>query len=123
MATIEELQAADRAHAEAIEELQAADRTRAEAISELRARVKGHDADIQRHDTMIAKLNETVGVLREAVAGLATKDDILKLSQNIDNKFNVQLAQANASIPAKVGIFISAASVVVMLISLYMKHG
>lgn len=96
------------------------------ALAELRARIDGHDSDIARHDSMISKLNEAVTVLREAVAKVATKDDILKLSQNIDDKFSTQLRDAHNSIPAKLGVILTGGSVLVALITLilsFARHG
>lgn len=96
------------------------------ALAELRARIDGHDEDIARHDSMISKLNEAVTVLREAVAKVATKDDILKLSQNIDDKFSTQLRDAHNSIPAKLGVILTGGSVLVALITLilsFARHG
>jgi hypothetical protein len=109
-----------------MDELQAADRHHAEAIAELRARLNGHDEDIARHELMIGKLNETVTVMREAIAKVATKDDVMRLSDNIDEKFNKQLSDAHNSIPAKIGILLSAGSVLVMVIGLILSvvhHG
>lgn len=99
-----------------MDELQAADRQHAEAIAELRARLNSHDEDIARHENMINKLNETVAVIREAVAKVATKDDVLALSRNIDDKFNKQLADAHNSIPAKIGLWITGGSVLLTAI-------
>lgn len=101
-----------------MEQLEAADRQHAADIAALRARVAGHGEVLERHETMLGKLNETVVVLREAVAKVATKDDILRLSQNIDNKFSTQMAQAQASIPAKIGVVLTGGSVVIALVAL-----
>lgn len=109
-----------------MDELQAADRKHAEAIAEIRARLNNHDEDIARHELMIGKLNETVAVIREAVAKVATKDDVMSLSRNIDEKFNNQLAAANNSIPAKLGLWLTGGSVLVMVIGLLVSiihHG
>lgn len=109
-----------------LEELQAADMEHAQAIAALKARIDGHDGDIARHDSMILKLNETVAVLREAVAKVATKDDILKLSQNIDDKFSTQLRDAHNSIPARLGVILTAGSVLVAFATLilsFARHG
>lgn len=99
-----------------MDELQAADRRHEAAIAEIRARLTGHDEDIQRHEQMIGKLNETVAVIREAVAKVATKDDVMSLSRNIDEKFNKQLSDAHNSIPAKVGLWITGGSVLLTAI-------
>jgi ParB-like chromosome segregation protein Spo0J len=109
-----------------MDELQAADRHHAEAIAELRARLNGHDEDIARHEFMIGKLNETMAVMREAVAKVATKDDVMSLSRNIDEKFNKQLSDAHNSIPGKIGLWLTGGSLVMMGIGLLMTlvhHG
>jgi hypothetical protein len=93
------------------------------AIVELRERVRAHDEDIARHDQHLAKLDETVVELRMAIATVATKDDIIGLSRNIDEKFNQQLKDAHNSIPTKVGLWLTAGSVLVAIIALFIRHG
>lgn len=96
------------------------------AIAQLQERVRAHDEDIARHDQHLAKLDETVSELRSAIAAVATKDDILRLSQNIDTKFNTQLRDAHNSIPAKIGLWITGGSVIVALGGLLLsiaRHG
>ena len=107
-----------------MDELQAADRKHEAAIAELRARLNSHDEDLARHESMIEKLNEAVTLIRETCAKVATKDDVMKLSQNIDEKFNRQLSDAHNSIPAKVGLWITGGSVLLTAIIaiLSIKH-
>lgn len=93
------------------------------AIVELRERVRAHDEDIARHDQHLAKLDETVVELRMAIVTVATKDDIAKLSRNIDEKFNQQLKDAHNSIPTKIGLLLTAGSVLVAIIALFLHHG
>ncbi|MFM0263336.1 hypothetical protein [Paraburkholderia sediminicola] len=93
------------------------------AITQLQERVRAHDEDIARHDQRLAKLDETVVELRMAIATVATKDDILGLSRNIDEKFNQQLKDAHNSIPTKVGLWLTAGSVLVAIIALFIRHG
>jgi hypothetical protein len=93
------------------------------AIVELRERVRAHDEDIARHDQHLAKLDETVSELRMAIATVATKDDILSLSRNIDEKFNRQLSDAHNSIPAKIGLWLTGGAVLVSVIALFLRHG
>lgn len=93
------------------------------AIAQLQERVRAHDEDIARHDQHLIKLDETVSELRSAIAAVATKDDILRLSQNIDTKFNTQLRDAHNSIPTKIGLVLTAGSVLVAIIALFMRHG
>jgi phage shock protein A len=92
------------------------------AIVELRERVRAHDEDIARHDQHLAKLDETVAELRTAIAIVATKDDILHLSRNIDEKFNKQLTDAHNSIPGKIGLFLTGGSVLIAVITLFLAH-
>jgi hypothetical protein len=93
------------------------------AIVELRERVRAHDEDIARHDQHLAKLDETCAELRTAIATVATKDDIFRLSQNIDQKFSKQLSDAHNSIPAWIGLILTGGSVVVAIITLFARHG
>ena len=94
------------------------------AIAELRERVKGHDDDIARHENHLRKLDETVSELRTAIAKVATKDDVAALRQDVTNTFYQQLRDANSSIPGKIGILLTGGSLVVMLVSRYLRsHG
>jgi hypothetical protein len=92
-------------------------------IVQIRERLRAHDEDIARHDQHLAKLDETVAELRTAIATVATKDDIYQLSRNIDEKFSGQLKEAQASLPGKIGLLLTAGSILVALISLYAHHG
>jgi len=94
------------------------------AIAELRERLRGHDEDIARHEKHLHKLDETVSELRTAIAKVATKDDVAALRQDVTNTFYQQLRDANSSIPGKIGILITGGSLIIMIISLYLKsHG
>lgn len=95
------------------------------AIVELRERVRAHDEDIARHDQHLAKLDETVAELRTAIATVATKDDILRLSQNIDGKFNGLLKDAQRSIPERVALLFAGGMFLIALVGLVVNltHG
>lgn len=91
-------------------------------IAELRTRVEGHDDAIGKLETRVGKHDEIIAELRTAIASVATKDDILSLSRNIDEKFNRQLRDAHNSIPAWIGLMLTAGSVIVAVITLA-HHG
>jgi hypothetical protein len=96
------------------------------AIAELRERVEGHAEAIEKLDSRVTRHDEIIANLREAVAKVATKDDILKLSQNIDDKYSSQLRDAHNSIPAKFGLILTGGSVLIALITLvvsFARHG
>lgn len=107
---------------EELHQLKQADLEHAAAISELRANVKANTADIARHDQHLGKLDETVAVLRESYGRVASKDDIMALSKNIDDKFTTQMRDAHNSIPSKIGLVLTLGSLVIALIGLYLGH-
>lgn len=84
----------------------------------------GTEQRLTRTEQATERMSEAITVLREAVAKVATKDDILKLSQNIDDKFNTQLRDAHNSIPTKIGLLIAAAALIAPIVSLFLsRHG
>lgn len=109
------------------DDLHAADQKHAVAIAELRARIDGHDEAIERHERHIAKLDETVTVLREAYGKVATTADINGLRDDIANKFDSQLRDAQRSIPEKVAVVFSGGmfliAIITLFVSLVHNHG
>lgn len=94
------------------------------AIAELRARQDAADGAIERLDERVTRHDEIISSLREAVAKVATKDDISALRQDVTNTFYQQLRDANSSVPGKIGVLLTGGSLVIMLVSLYLKsHG
>lgn len=83
------------------DELDAADQLHARAIAALEGRIAAHDDMLERHDAHLQKLDETVGNIRQILGGLATKGDILALSNKISDFNEKQLIQAQESIPGK----------------------
>lgn len=86
----------------------------------------GTEQRLTRTEQAAERMSEAITVLREAVAKVATKDDILKLSQNIDDKFSTQLRDAHNSIPARFGVILTAGSVLVAFATLILSfahHG
>jgi hypothetical protein len=96
-----------------------------EAIAALRERVRAQGEDIERHEQHLQKLDAAVVELKSAIATVATKDDILKLSRNIDDKFGTQLRDAQKSIPDKVAMIFGAGMFIMGLVGLIVNlmHG
>lgn len=88
------------------------------AIAELRIKIDAHSEDIARHDRHLAKLDETVTILRENFARVATKDDIMELRGDIAEKFDRRLADAHNSIPAKFATVLAGGMFLIALITL-----
>ncbi|WP_221307250.1 hypothetical protein [Paraburkholderia atlantica] len=93
------------------------------AIAELRERVRAHDEDIARHDKHLERLDSAVCELRESLAKVATKDDILGLRVDISEKFDKRLTDALNAIPAKWAAIFAGGLMIVEIISLFLKHG
>ena len=73
---------------------------------------------IARHEDHLAKMDETIAVLRETIGRVATKDDILDLRKDIGNTFNQQLTAAHNSVPAKIALIFSGGMFLISLITL-----
>jgi uncharacterized coiled-coil protein SlyX len=100
-----------------LEELEAADRKQAEAIAKLEAHVADHDGRLDRHDRHLFKLDESIGMLRENFGRVATKDDILNLSRNIDDKYTTHMRDAQNSLPGRMGIVLAAGTLICTIIT------
>lgn len=92
------------------------------AIAELRARQEATDDAIERLDSRVTKHDEIIASLREAVAKVATKDDIVELRRDINETYATQMRDAHNSIPTKIGLVIAAAAAIVPIIALFMSH-
>lgn len=93
-------------------------------IAELRARQNATDEAIEKLDARVTRHDEIIGSLREAVAKVATKDDIAELRKDINDTYATQMRDAHNSIPAKIGLLIAAAGVIVPIIALFVsRHG
>jgi len=109
-----------------IEDLHAADREHAMAIEALRARLVAHDETLDRHERHLAKLDETVVMLREGLMTVAKKDDISDLRRDINDKFDKRLTDAHNSIPAKFAAVCAAGMFLLAAITLALnvvRHG
>lgn len=94
------------------------------AIAELRARQDATDDAIEKLDSRVTRHDEIIASLREAVAKVATKDDISELRKDINESYATQMRDAHNSIPAKIGLLIAAAGVIVPVIALFVaRHG
>lgn len=91
-------------------------------IAELKTRIDGHDDAIAKLDERVTRHDEIISGLREAVAKVATKDDVAALRDDINKTFYQQLKDAHNSIPAKIGLLIAAAGVLVPIVALFVAH-
>ena len=106
------------------DELHAADQEHAVAIAELKAKIGAQEDAIARHDLHLFKLDEIVSSLRETVARVATKDDIVDLRKDIGQKFDRQLTDAQNAIPGKYAALFAGLGVVIAAIELFVHiHG
>lgn len=92
------------------------------AIAELRARQEATDNAIERLDERVTRHDEIISSLREAVAKVATKDDITELRKDINETYATQMRDAHNSIPTKIGLVIAAAGAVVPIIAMFISH-
>ncbi|CAM2142728.1 DUF883 family protein [Pararobbsia alpina] len=106
------------------DELHAADQEHAVAIAELKAKIEGHEEAIERHDRHLFKLDEIVSTLRESVAKVATKDDIVELRKDIGEKFDKQLTDAQNAVPGKFAAIFAGGGLVIAAIEMFLHiHG
>ncbi|MEM5294254.1 hypothetical protein VSR82_07910 [Burkholderia sp. JPY481] len=91
-------------------------------IAELRARQDAADGAIEKLDARVTRHDEIIGELREAVAKVATKDDVAALRKDINETFYQQLKEAHSSIPAKIGLLIAAAALIAPIVALFVSH-
>ena len=108
-----------------IEELHAADQGHAMAIEALRARLVAHDETLDRHERHLAKLDETVVMLREGLMTVAKKDDISDLRKDINEQVQRNMRDAHNSIPAKFAAVCGAGMFMIALVTLFLnvRHG
>lgn len=96
------------------------------AISEIKARLTSHDDTLERHERHLAKLDETVVMLREGLMTVAKKDDISDLRRDINDKFDKRLTDAHNSIPAKFAAVCAAGMFLIAALTLALnlaRHG
>jgi septal ring factor EnvC (AmiA/AmiB activator) len=105
-----------------IDELHAADQEHAAAIAALQARVTGHDTMLAAINAHMSKQDEQIGQIRETLGGLATKGDILDLTNKISGFNEQQLRQAHNSIPAKFAAAFSGGMFILALLAFAVAH-
>jgi uncharacterized coiled-coil protein SlyX len=94
----------------------------AQAITRLEGRMEGAELRITQHDTAIGKLNEAVTVIREAIAKVATKDDIIELSRTISQQHTQELRDAHNSVPARIMMIVSLVTLALGLAGFALAH-
>lgn len=104
------------------EELTAAVQENSEAIAALEARMDSNEARVSRIEHVQEQMSEAIVMLRETVAKVATKDDIIQLSRNVDEKFGQQLTQAHNSMPAKISMVFMGVSLLIAFAGLLLTH-
>lgn len=70
-------------------------------IAELRARADATDDAIEKLDARVTRHDEIIASLREAVAKVATKEDVAALRDDITKTHSKQMSDAINSIPGK----------------------
>lgn len=105
-----------------IDELHAADKQHAEAIADIKDRLTGHDIMLARHEANFGEIRQEIGLIRENMARVATKDDISALRQDISNNYAMQLAAAQSAIPARVGAWVGVGGFLLALAGFAASH-
>lgn len=88
----------------------------------LENRVDTQELRLNGHDSAIAKLSEAITVVRETLAKVATKDDIIALTHTINEQHREELRDAHNSVPAKVMMFVSIGTLVLGLAGFALAH-
>lgn len=112
-----------------MDQIQAAIQENMEAIAEVRARVDVHDTlhqqhadDIARHERHISKLDETIGILRETMGRVATRDDIADLRKDVSDRFDARARDAHNSIPVKLAAWFGGVMALLGVIEFALGH-
>ncbi|PYE21326.1 hypothetical protein C7410_115169 [Paraburkholderia silvatlantica] len=92
------------------------------AIAELKVRQDAASEAIEKLDQRVTRHDEIISELRTAIAQVATKEDVAALRSDINTAFYQQLKDAHNSIPAKIGLLIAAAGVVVPIVAMVIAH-
>lgn len=92
-----------------------------EAIAEIKTRLDGHDDDIARHDEAIRRHDELIAGLREAIATVATKDDVHALRTAVSETHAKQMSDALNSVPGKIALFFTGGGFLVALAALILS--
>jgi predicted nucleic acid-binding Zn-ribbon protein len=105
-----------------MDHIQAAIRENAEAIAEVRARVDAHDEDIARHERHISKLDDAIGILRETMGRVATKEDIGDLRRDVSDRFDQRARDAHNSIPTKLAAWFGGLMALIAFVDFALGH-
>lgn len=77
---------------------------------------------LAQHDGAIGKLNEAITVLREGMARVATKDDIIALGRTISEQHTQELRDAHNSVPTRVMMIVSVVTFVLAIAGFALAH-
>lgn len=105
-----------------IDELHAADKRHAAALAALEARVSGHDTMLSEIRAHMSKQDEAIGQIRETLGGLATKGDILNLSQQITAFNQQQLIAAQHSLSPKMAAWAGVGTLILAALGFAASH-
>lgn len=94
-------------------------------IAALREKTQNHEERLDRHSEHLTRLDESMGMLREALGGVATKNDIMDLRNDVSKQFNQNLRDAHNSVPAKLSVLFAGAMFLIAVIGLVINihHG
>lgn len=92
-------------------------------IFELRARADATDDAIEKLDARVTRHDEIIASLREAVAKVATKDDVAGLREDINKTHARQMSDAINAIPGKWAAIFGGLLALAEIIKLFTHHG
>lgn len=93
------------------------------AIAELRARQDATDDAIEKLDARMTRQDEIIAGLREAVAKVATKEDVAALRDDINIAHTRQMSDAINAIPGKWAAIFAGILALAEIIKLFASHG
>lgn len=100
-----------------LEELDQRGHEHGEAIADLRARMVKTEEVLSVFGENFRHINEAIASLREGVARVATKDDIIALRDDMNKNHTQQLRDAHNSTPTKITVFFGFCMLIVAVIS------
>lgn len=92
------------------------------AIAELRARADATDDAIEKLDERVTRHDEIIAGLREAVAKVATKEDVSALRDDINKSHAQQMSDAINAIPGKWAAVFAGILALAEIIKLFASH-
>jgi hypothetical protein len=93
-----------------------------ERLAVLENRMDSAEMRLNGHDTAILKINEAVSVIKETLARVATKDDIVELTKTINERHTAELRDAHNSVPTKVIMIVTVISGALGLAAFALAH-